>query len=392
MADAADGDVAGRAAAELLAQPQSTAAQLDEALGAVLRGGPAAVDAFQKHFGSIRLLRRLAVDARWADESDVADAVLAACTVEGERADRARGFASQTVEQLHHDELYPDRVYTLRAPLGSQPAAEAVRAANEDASAAPMALRIAPGASFVPAHAAVLWDVADAAPEPREATLTLRELSRRARIGAEIELKVWPSSAMLAHWLYCHAPLVRGRDVLELGSGVGLAGLAAARAGARSVFVTDINGTALRVARENARANLLMAGEGEGDRPVHVAHLDWGAPPIVEGDDDGAEEARLRSRFELIIAADVVNAEGLPELLVHVVRLYLEPDGLFVMICPKPRHRHMVDVLLARLKEEEAGLRVSSARTPPWLEAALDAQAADEARDVEHELHIVQRR
>ena len=41
-----------------------------------------------------------------------------------------------------------------------------------------------------------------------------------------------------------HKPLIRGQTILELGAGVGTAGLAAARAARGKVVVTDINESA----------------------------------------------------------------------------------------------------------------------------------------------------
>lgn len=50
---------------------------------------------------------------------------------------------------------------------------------------------------------------------------------------------IWESSIGLGAIFSLHASLVRGKRVVELGSGAGLAGLAAAAAGARLVTLTD---------------------------------------------------------------------------------------------------------------------------------------------------------
>ena len=60
---------------------------------------------------------------------------------------------------------------------------------------------------------------------------------------------MWPAALLLARWLWCHSWLLAGRRVLELGAGVGTAGLAAAVAGVRRVILTDINATALGLVR-----------------------------------------------------------------------------------------------------------------------------------------------
>jgi lysophospholipase L1-like esterase len=59
--------------------------------------------------------------------------------------------------------------------------------------------------------------------------------------------QVWPASVLLARWLFLSPWMVRHRAVLEIGAGVGVAGLTAALCGAKSVLLTDINGKALQV-------------------------------------------------------------------------------------------------------------------------------------------------
>lgn len=59
-------------------------------------------------------------------------------------------------------------------------------------------------------------------------------------------------------YLYEHN-LVRGRDVLDVGTGTGILGIIAGKMGARSVLCLDIDSEAIRVARENIRQNGLEA-------------------------------------------------------------------------------------------------------------------------------------
>jgi len=72
----------------------------------------------------------------------------------------------------------------------------------------------------------------------------------------------WAGGQALARYLLDHAHEVRDRVVADLGAGCGVAGIAAARAGARRVVAIDLDPTALRAARANARLN---------DVTIHVA-------------------------------------------------------------------------------------------------------------------------
>jgi len=57
-----------------------------------------------------------------------------------------------------------------------------------------------------------------------------------------VELKksyVWPSAQLLAEWIFDHPEEVHGKRVLELGCGIGLPSMAAAKVGAEKVIATD---------------------------------------------------------------------------------------------------------------------------------------------------------
>ena len=94
---------------------------------------------------------------------------------------------------------------------------------------------------------------------------------------------IWPGGELLASFLT--PALVRGRRVLELGCGTGIAGLAAADLGAAEIVLTDaeIDGAVANAARHGAQ--------------IAVRTLAWG---------DADALAALRPPFDLVLAADVV--------------------------------------------------------------------------------------
>lgn len=65
----------------------------------------------------------------------------------------------------------------------------------------------------------------------------------------------WAGGQALARWVLDHRTVVAGRRVLDLGCGGGVAGIAAARAGAATVTANDIDPLALAMVRRNARLN-----------------------------------------------------------------------------------------------------------------------------------------
>jgi predicted nicotinamide N-methyase len=66
---------------------------------------------------------------------------------------------------------------------------------------------------------------------------------------------VWAGGQALARWILDHPEQVRGRTVVDLAAGSGVAAIAAARAGAASVTAIDLDRNAAEAIRRNAAAN-----------------------------------------------------------------------------------------------------------------------------------------
>lgn len=85
----------------------------------------------------------------------------------------------------------------------------------------------------------------------------------------------WAGGQALARYVLDHPDLVAGKRVLDIGSGSGLVGIAAAKAGAASVLAADIDAFALAAIALNAHANgvqLAITGEDRigGPAPFDV--------------------------------------------------------------------------------------------------------------------------
>jgi predicted nicotinamide N-methyase len=95
---------------------------------------------------------------------------------------------------------------------------------------------------------------------------------------------LWRSGVALAHQLDGMA--IRGLRVVELGCGLAVPSLAAARAGAE-VLATDAEPEALALVARNARTNGLR---------IETLTVDWAEPGAL----------RQRAPFDLVLAADVL--------------------------------------------------------------------------------------
>jgi predicted nicotinamide N-methyase len=117
---------------------------------------------------------------------------------------------------------------------------------------------------------------------------------------------LWSSSLEMARW--CLEDLdLKGLRVLELGCGVGLAGIVASASGAH-VTMTDYEEDALLFARYNVQANMGAIG-----LPPVVCPLDWRVPPAGVRFDVvlGADIVYERTRFgDLLLLFDGILAPG----------------------------------------------------------------------------------
>jgi predicted nicotinamide N-methyase len=117
----------------------------------------------------------------------------------------------------------------------------------------------------------------------------------------------WPSGAVLAGAL-AEDPPAAGARVLEIGCGLGLPSVVAARAGAQ-VLATDGSSDAVAFA-----AHSLALNELEGE----VAQVDWAA----QGDALAA-----RGPWDLVLAADVLYLKANVELALELVPRLVAPGG-----------------------------------------------------------------
>jgi predicted nicotinamide N-methyase len=85
---------------------------------------------------------------------------------------------------------------------------------------------------------------------------------------------VWPGAALLARLLLDEPQRVYGRRVWDLGCGGGIAGIAAARAGAKRVIANDVDEVALQVSGANATANGVSIETRAGDMFQYLSEFE----------------------------------------------------------------------------------------------------------------------
>ena len=240
---------------------------------------------------------------------------------------------------------------------------------------------------------------------------------------------IWAAATLLARWVAAHPAVFAGRDVIELGAGCGLTGLAAACCTpARSVVLSDymretaenLLWNAARNCARDARApplppapatvgdggvvttavgdSLVSAGDTFISRTgcrVTLSRNDWdepdtwprreaGAPAGEAGADAGAAAAEAAApgfaQYDIILCADLFYRRSYSRKVAAAVRAMLRPGGVVLVATPTAREGlQTLDSMMAAagfVAAEEAfpaEWRVSPLRPPaPPLGGLLD--------------------
>ena len=139
--------------------------------------------------------------------------------------------------------------------------------------------------------------------------------------------EIWPSAIGLGHHLFEY-PAPAGSEILELGCGIGVAGIAAAAAGLE-VTASDYEEDALAFARFNARMNRL-------EERVSFRFLDWRNPD-------------LDRKYAIVIGSDILYERPNHEPIQQLLSDTLEPGGMFLTSDPDRRATaHFVETMIAR--------------------------------------------
>jgi len=142
----------------------------------------------------------------------------------------------------------------------------------------------------------------------------------QGKTGMPSGLKCWPCAVVLLH-LLSSTDWVKGKTVLELGAGPGLAGLGAALfGGARSTVLTDCNKQVLRLLKHNVMLNHAAA--------VTVAQLDFTSRFEIE---ELMEELGMGVGVDVVLACEVTYDAETIRAFWRAVDQLLAPSGILIV-------------------------------------------------------------
>ncbi|EPS62017.1 hypothetical protein M569_12776, partial [Genlisea aurea] len=155
----------------------------------------------------------------------------------------------------------------------------------------------------------------------------------------------WPSEEVLAYYSLSHPENFRGKRVIELGSGYGLAGLVIAMvAEASEVVISDGNRQVVDYVQSSIEAN----SASFGDTKVISMVLHWGGT---------LESELLSGAFDVIVASDCTFWEESHAALAGTIGRLLKRDASSEAMVFSPKRGDKLDKFL--VEAEEAGLKSS---------------------------------
>ena len=128
-------------------------------------------------------------------------------------------------------------------------------------------------------------------------------------------LTIWRAAPQLSSFLASNPALIAGKRVLELGGGLGLCSVTAAKLSPSAVVCTDGDTEVLAAMRSNVASNF-----SSGDATVDCRQCIWGEnlSPLASA---------IGDRFDVIIGADIIYVPEILEPLFRTVKRFLKEEG-----------------------------------------------------------------
>lgn len=154
---------------------------------------------------------------------------------------------------------------------------------------------------------------------PRDTDSLLDQVADDPEQNLPYWAELWPSGIALAEAIYGDPALVRNQPVLELGCGLGVTAIAALASGAE-ILATDYASEALTLCHLNCLHNA-------GKEPATL-RVNWRQP-------NARFDTLTRSRFPVVLAADVLYERRDIEPLLALVERLVAPGGMLWLAHPR---------------------------------------------------------
>ncbi|PIA16238.1 S-adenosyl-L-methionine-dependent methyltransferase [Coemansia reversa NRRL 1564] len=143
--------------------------------------------------------------------------------------------------------------------------------------------------------------------------------------------QTWEAGLRLADFFTEHPDIIRGKNVVDLGAGCGLAGFACAAMGASRVVSTDFSDAVLKLLESNRKIN-----HGISDK-IQVSELDWV---------DTEACAKLSKEVDVIIGGDIAYDPSIVPTLVGALKAMVLSSQQVVYVTTTIRNPETFELFL----------------------------------------------
>ena len=168
-----------------------------------------------------------------------------------------------------------------------------------------------------------------------DTTLIIKEQNNSSHIGEDggTGLNVWDGAMLLARYIEKVPNIVKNKRVVELGSGCGVVGIAAAICGCKEVVMTDLS-YALPLMRENVDIN--RAAWNDKNVLVSCKECDWFQPPAVH-----ELLGHNSNKADVLLVADCVWLASLIAPLLQTLKQYTDESAeVFITYQQRGKEAH----------------------------------------------------
>jgi len=191
--------------------------------------------------------------------------------------------------------------------------------------------------------------------EEEKKTLLIRELPIKnadspfgeTAIDDTTGLGIWCASLVMARWMASKSLLGRfdGKNVLELGAGCGVPGLAVGLySEANSIYVTDFNPATIKNLQYNIDVNAnrpsTKSRAGQWNERVKATSIDW-----------ADESTWPKERIDYVIGSDLIYQKTIVPLLKQAVSGLIKDEGSFLYTCPTDGRDGLIEFIATMKKE-----------------------------------------
>ena len=194
---------------------------------------------------------------------------------------------------------------------------------------------------------------------PRTRTVSVAGTSVVVEEGALAEglgARLWRAALLLCE-SSLFRPMIKNANVLELGAGVGLSGICAARLEASRVVLTDCEASVLEILDRNCDANR------DACLPcsLEVAYLQWSDDAATESTGGNGWEAETPAHptlkrdevFDAVIAADFVYDDAHSDLIPAVLARRMKRPGGVGLLLAAVRQEELLEALLRHMSDHK---------------------------------------